>query len=232
MKKRWICPNGVHAGVLAPARLRKIDVRRYCLPCSEEAGILVERSCPSQERERARRKENRRKKQTRQKKTEAEKKMAARQARAQRQYDREHVLGIYVPSHFQQVCDSPCVARSLELLERNRPVVKIRRRRSSVHTSGHAAPWTGRVVLTLPEKCSWGQLSIIVAHEIAHVCCADEEWHGTAWRSMFLEILEEAYGLKTTWPLKDAKPATIYEAHCAFEKMMDDGLGNPPPTNA
>lgn len=229
MKKRWTCPNGDHPGVLAPARLRKIDVRRYCLPCSEEAGVLVERSCPSKERERARRKENRRKKGARRRKTEAQKKLSARRARAQRRYEREHVLGIHVPSHFQQVCESPCVARALEILERRRPTVKVRRRRSSGHTSGHAAPWTGHVVLTLPEKCSWGQLTVIVAHEIAHVCCADEEWHGAAWRAMFLEVLAEVYGLQTTWPVKNGKPVTIYDAHCAFEKMMDEGLGNAPP---
>jgi hypothetical protein len=211
--------------------MRKIDVRRYCLPCSERAGVLVERTCPSQERERSLRKENRRKKQTRQKQTEAQKKIAARKARAQRQFDRERVLGIHVPSHFQRVCESPCVARALELLERNRPTVKVRRRQSSAHTSGHAALWTGRVVLTLPEPCTWGQLAVIVAHEIAHVCCADEEWHGAAWRAMFLEILAEAYGLAATWPVKNGKPATIYDAHCAFEKMMDEGLGNPVPTS-
>jgi hypothetical protein len=43
-KRRWSCPDcGV--GVLAPGRLRKIDTRRYCLPCSEARGTLVERVC-------------------------------------------------------------------------------------------------------------------------------------------------------------------------------------------
>lgn len=49
--KRYTCPT-CGTGILAPSRLRKIDVRRYCLPCSEEAGVLVERTCPSRERER------------------------------------------------------------------------------------------------------------------------------------------------------------------------------------
>lgn len=230
MQKRWKCSNGAHAGILAPARLRKIDVRRYCLPCSEEAGVLVERTCPSKEKERARKKENQRKKQMRRKQTQAQKKVADRQARARKQYEREHVAGIHVPSHFQKVCESPVVAEALECLERKRPIVKVRRRRSSSHTSGHAAPWTGRVVLTLPVSCTWGQLAVIVAHEIAHICCADEEWHGAAWKSMFLAILEEAYGLETTWPVKNGKPATIGAAHSSFETMMDKGLGNKPPT--
>ena len=49
---RWTCPSPDHPGVLAPARLRKVDVRRYCLPCSEAAGILVEREAPRLSRRR------------------------------------------------------------------------------------------------------------------------------------------------------------------------------------
>jgi hypothetical protein len=43
MNRIWRCPDATHAGVRAPARLRKIDVRRYCLACSEREGVLVER---------------------------------------------------------------------------------------------------------------------------------------------------------------------------------------------
>lgn len=46
----WKCPTGKHLGVKAPQRLRRIDVRRYCLPCSEAAGVLVERTCAARER--------------------------------------------------------------------------------------------------------------------------------------------------------------------------------------
>ena len=50
--KLWTCPQCDRRGVLAPGRMRKIDVRRYCLPCSEASGKLVERYCPSLERRR------------------------------------------------------------------------------------------------------------------------------------------------------------------------------------
>lgn len=45
-RKRWICPL-CENGVLAPSRPRKNNVLRYCLPCSEKTGKLVERTCPA-----------------------------------------------------------------------------------------------------------------------------------------------------------------------------------------
>lgn len=49
---RWVCPR-CNVGRLAPTRPRRDDVRRYCLPCSEATGRLVERVAPSIERKRA-----------------------------------------------------------------------------------------------------------------------------------------------------------------------------------
>ena len=43
---RWLCPY-CNTGKMAPSRLRKIDARRYCFPCSEKAGTLVERISPA-----------------------------------------------------------------------------------------------------------------------------------------------------------------------------------------
>jgi hypothetical protein len=53
---RWTCDGG-HVGILAPARLRRRDIRRFCWPCSEASGTLVERHCPALERKRAARQE-------------------------------------------------------------------------------------------------------------------------------------------------------------------------------
>ena len=45
-KKRWVCPQcGV--GKLGLQRPRKNDIVRYCFPCSEKAGVLVERVSPA-----------------------------------------------------------------------------------------------------------------------------------------------------------------------------------------
>jgi hypothetical protein len=74
----WTCPSGEHPGVRAPLRLRKIDVRRYCLPCSEAAGVLTERVCAAREKRAERSKAKQRTKAQR----------ARDQARAKREAER------------------------------------------------------------------------------------------------------------------------------------------------
>lgn len=44
-QRRWACPDPEHAGVLAPSKMRMDDTRRFCWPCSERKGRLVERVC-------------------------------------------------------------------------------------------------------------------------------------------------------------------------------------------
>jgi len=61
MNARWKCPN-CNTGVIAPTKPRKNDVRRYCLPCSSKAGVLVERIAPALEKKREAKKETTKKK--------------------------------------------------------------------------------------------------------------------------------------------------------------------------
>lgn len=51
----WTCPRCDRAAVRAPERMRRDDARRYCLPCTADTGRLLERHCPSLDRERAER---------------------------------------------------------------------------------------------------------------------------------------------------------------------------------
>lgn len=51
-RRLWVCPL-CDDGVLAPSRMRKNDVRRFCLACSKTTGRLVERTSPALERQRA-----------------------------------------------------------------------------------------------------------------------------------------------------------------------------------
>ena len=62
MNAQWKCPT-CNAGVIAPTRPRKNDVRRYCLPCSADAGVLVERTAPALDKKRAAKKATTSKKQ-------------------------------------------------------------------------------------------------------------------------------------------------------------------------
>lgn len=56
-KRRWSCPAGIHPGVLGPGRPRANSIVRYCLPCSEKGGVLVERTCAANEKKRAKKAE-------------------------------------------------------------------------------------------------------------------------------------------------------------------------------
>lgn len=56
---RWVCPE-CESAKHAPQAPRMNDVRRYCLPCSEATGYLVERTCPVLDAKRARKKETQR----------------------------------------------------------------------------------------------------------------------------------------------------------------------------
>lgn len=49
---RWTCPNDLHPGVLGPSKPRRDNLCRYCLPCSEKVGKLVERVVPKLEAKR------------------------------------------------------------------------------------------------------------------------------------------------------------------------------------
>lgn len=50
--KRYRCPD-CGTGRNAPSRMSPKDVRRFCLPCSEKTGKLVDMVCPSRERSNA-----------------------------------------------------------------------------------------------------------------------------------------------------------------------------------
>lgn len=56
--RRWRCSR-CGSGCKAPSAPRKNDVRRYCLPCSEETGKLVERVLSPSGRDAARRQRQR-----------------------------------------------------------------------------------------------------------------------------------------------------------------------------
>lgn len=51
-RTRWVCPQCDH-GHLGPTRPRKDNIVRYCLPCSEKEGKLIERVPPSLEKRRS-----------------------------------------------------------------------------------------------------------------------------------------------------------------------------------
>jgi hypothetical protein len=78
-QSRWKCPTCGH-GLLAPTRPRRNDVRRYCLPCSSKAGVLVERVAPALDAQRAARDVARRERERKARERERDRKQRANNA--------------------------------------------------------------------------------------------------------------------------------------------------------
>jgi len=173
-----------------------IDVRRYCLPCSQRAGVLVERTVPSRDAERARTNEQRKKHEA-----EAREKIAAKR-------------GVYAQTERGQLEAFARRALKLEAFETARvETFKIRLARArpgsfmrshadgttevvqfqrSTSSSGHAYGKRRFVVTAGSDR---GDAFATILHEIAH-CAAGYEGgpHGDGWRSVFASGVHELTG--------------------------------------
>lgn len=232
---RWSCPEGKHPGVLAPGRLRTKDIRRYCLECSQEQGVLVERTCAALEKQRQAKKEQTDRKRKRQQEAARKKRQAKKAQERQSAFNRKppkpkkrvSVRGIDVVQHAHRIASTPFVVQAFQDLERKPLQVQVRTRHKGDYTTGQAWCETNRMVLTLPVACSFGKMAVLVAHELAHLAVADEEVHGPAWRDMFLRILNEGYGFRThqgdplRWPRNNGRLASYNDAHFQFETLVD-----------
>lgn len=175
-RKRWTCECGNN--VLAPGRMRKDDVRRFCLPCSERTGRLVARTCPSLEAVRGRKEAARREKRAASVAVAREKKAPLRRAKAARRR----------------------VAR-LRAWEREglrmRPEWIALRRKSVPFAYGRAGR-TGFVVFGDDAPLVW--LEVVLVHEFTHVCLVrtlnrGRVGHGQAFRGLFLTAACEYFGI-------------------------------------
>lgn len=138
----WKCPNCAD-GVRAPARMRRDDARRLCLPCTGETGRFVERFCPSLDRERAekagRQEERRRQKAERER---------------QEALDRRSVDGLDLQRELRRLCRLPSLGGRSGPLASHPPELRVRhvssrqRRVLSWSAGGYGslviAAWPGR----------------------------------------------------------------------------------------
>jgi hypothetical protein len=130
----WRCPLCTNQ-VRGPERPRRDDVRRYCLDCSKETGRLVERLCPSLDRERA----VRAGRQEQRARAQAERKRQA-------ELDRRRVGGIDLQGELVRLCRLPVFDGPSGSLAKRPPELVIRRaqrpQRQMVTVSG------GRIILS------------------------------------------------------------------------------------
>ena len=193
----WRCPN-CEAGVRAPARLVKMDTRRWCLACSAKSARLVERIIPSlvAQRERAdvaridrkvarilsddaRRKEHEARLERLTEATDRERPDAADWLRERakrmihlatfRRYNNEH----YPDRHWN-------------------PNIVIRNSKTRMRCSGRAWPWKQRLVVTCGAHAA-DDLSTLI-HELSHLCAPMYEMHGPIFQLIQRDALLEVTG--------------------------------------
>lgn len=199
-RTRWVCPE-CGKGALGPQRPRRNATVRYCLPCSQRAGVLVERQAPALERRRAER--------------EAARKAKAARKRATKQ-EREDALYVYggVDLRVDLRVEAKRIMAHPEV-GCPRATWCVRRRRQGRHLTG--VSYGGRVVLTIPAGASAGQALAILAHELAHEATRGDQ-HGDRWRAVFLGVVQDLYGAEVA-------PADSYmDLHANVARALDVAL--------
>jgi len=217
-RKRWVCPK-CDDGLLAPSKPRMDDVRRYCLPCSEATGRLVQRTCLSKDRERQVKQEREAAKRQR---TTVAKKMKRAKAAAKREEERitakeeEAARWIFGGVNLKEeakrlvklkawrgafhLSDKRCLhARWSRIKPWKRirrgyfvPDINLQIRRKGTHTSGRS--YGGRIAMTLPAGCSAARACALLIHELAHEALPRNVWHAERFWLLLFEAAHEAYG--------------------------------------
>lgn len=217
---RWECPNGLHPGVLASSRPRKNATARYCLACSETAGVLVERTAPALERKRNAKTAVREEKRARERAAAAEARENWHKVTVLDRDGGEVVLDAgellrdawrtpvlrdeqraAFPSYLWPVKvpelvirrGAPTAGRPAARAERglNERSLPIRARDG---LSGHAESATGdRIVMTVRPNCGEEWVRAIVVHEAAHAACPIGAHHGARWRRAYVKATRLLY---------------------------------------
>lgn len=190
-RRRWKCPR-CGAGALGPQRPRKNASVRYCFPCSAKAGVLVERECPSLERQREA---------TRQRSA------AKRAAAKQRSQEREARRWVFGGRDLRKEARALCRYHGIPL-----PRLTLRLRKTP-GTTGHS--WGGRVTMTIYAQASAGQAVALLAHELAHEATLQDHGHGDAWRAAFCGSLLDLYEVTVE------AAGSSHELHANAEQALD-----------
>ncbi len=199
--RRWVCPR-CKKGKIAPNSPATLDVRRWCLPCSEETGRLVERTCPARDRENARRAASR-----------SATSRRRREAAERRDRDRHSFDGLDVRVETRRLLRLK--AWNGHFTGRTPPNVEVVRSRTP-GTSGKAFPWGNSIRLIFeagndrgteaPEttRRKRSELRALIAHELAHLVAriprprggsGRRAWHGQRWRELFRAAVAEETGV-------------------------------------
>lgn len=158
---RWKCPI-CESGLLAPSRPRMNDVRRYCLPCSEETGKLVQRTAPALEKKRATKKVQSSAKASAKRATAAKKKAPAKQ---QARIDAQRVKMI------NKEAEKIWALMSEFHGGKRLPVINIVRAQNRGSQYGYALPSANQIQVNVDrDQTNYRSRRVwqVLAHELAH----------------------------------------------------------------
>ena len=180
-RTRWVCPV-CDDGKLGLTRPRKDNIIRYCLPCSEESGKLVERVTPSLDKKRG---------------TQADKAKAKRDAKAKREAKRQkkkthltlwdeggRIVELDVEKTVRDFAEKACVGRYFKLTWN---------RRSDNQNTGRANE--NHVHLSIGSR-SLEAFCKVAAHELGHCKAGGYAGHSNKWRDAYEDICAKLWDTK------------------------------------
>jgi hypothetical protein len=200
----WVCNDPNHSGVRAPGRMRRDDIRRFCWPCSQATGYLVERHAPALERKRKAAKAQRQEREQRQREQVRETRMS-----------REVIDGVDIRKEVARLIRLPALRDELPRYLRGKRVPLTLHRGDHSSYSGHAVS-RGWVHLTLG-RISAPMVRAIVCHELAHYALPDDVHHDGRWQRCYVRVVNEAYGTDLV-----ARPG---EKKYELDRRVMDALG-------
>jgi hypothetical protein len=214
---RWVCPEC--AGFkLASSRPKKIATVRFCLPCSEATGLLVERGCPKLDRARETQAERDKARRERAVATKRKTKKKARAKREETAEEKWHYGGYDLRVEATRLLK---IARS-----EGYPCKKPSMTSSWRHKGGYATgrSWGGKVHLTIPKGSPAAPALVLLAHELAHEAAPGH--HGSEWRWLFRALVNKGYGVvveyKAGCSSRDLHKAAIQAVAAKLNEKLTD----------
>jgi hypothetical protein len=159
--RRWNCPK-CQGGLNAPGRMRKDDIRRYCLGCSKATGRLVQRVCPALEKERTEREAKRNEKV----RTTRAKQSARRRERKDQENERWAMPGFDIRKEADALWRLFC--KRDPRLRTDTPRIELRRNGRRGRSGGGTAYIGPRKIRLTPTGPRWWVWTMLV-HELAHI---------------------------------------------------------------
>lgn len=220
MNTRWTCPNGKHPAVLAPTKPRRDDVRRYCLPCSEAKGRLVQRVAPTLE--------------ARRECAEEKRKLAAK-VKTERTREEETayymVHGVDLRAELKKLFASKIAKQYAHQMRRHFTVMPeiVVRTRSTPNVRRYGVAYTSRHQILINRIPGHDQHMVreTLAHELAHILTPGHG-HDHVWKSVFRQLVEEVYGVRPHVQNRFISTKTPTSASAQLRAAAGDSLPEAP----